>query len=239
MDNLMIVMILFNVGFILTLFFTPRFIRKTTAKGFLVRDYYKKGIHKIPTMGGLAILLGVMASLVIAEFLVEFVKEILILYFVAINFAMFGLADDLLHVGRFWKIFIPYFLAIPIALLNLDTTLWIGFTSIELGILYSYIIAPVYVMVVANLINMHSGYNGLSCGLFSILLIFVGIKAYTVNGIDSLFYITPILGASLAFLHWNRYPARIFWGNIGSLMCGSLLGGLIILNNIEIFGVVI
>ena len=49
----------------------------------------------------------------------------------------------------------------------------------------------------------------------------------------------PILGAMIAFMYFNRYPSRIFLGNIGTLMIGGALGGFIIFQNMEIFGVII
>lgn len=231
--------IIFSVSFAMVFLSVPRFIHKLTEKGLVVRDFYKTDKPRVPTNGGLAILFGVLGSLIIAQILINPVDKLLIFYFVVFTFAVFGLVDDLIDVGRALKIVLPFFLALPIALLNLDTTLWIGFTEIELGAFYTYIIAPVYVMVVTNLINMHSGYNGLSNGLAGILFIFVGIGAYIQNGVESLIYLVPILGASLAFLYYNKYPSRIFEGNCGSLMVGSALGGLIVLNNMEIFGVII
>lgn len=231
--------VIFALSFTVTFMLTPKLIKKAKEKNYVVRDMYKKDKPYVPTMGGLAIFGGLLVSLIAAQFIVPDVSKLLIFYFIVVIFAMFGLADDLFDIGRKLKIFVPFFLALPIALLNLDTTLWIGFTQIELGVLYSFIIAPVYIMVVANLVNMHSGYNGLSCGLSYILLIFIAVKVYMDSGIENLFYIMPILGAMLAFLYHNTYPASIFEGNIGALMFGSAIGGLIILNNIEIFGIII
>ncbi len=238
MDDLTVLILMFGIGFCVTFLYTPKFIRKATDKGFTVRDMYKKNKPVIPTMGGLTILTGTLASLMVSQFLIS-VDKVLIFYFIVFTFALFGLADDLLHIGRPTKIFIPFILALPITVLNTDTTLWIGLTQIELGLIYPYLIAPIYLMVVANLVNMHSGYNGLSCGLSYILLLFVSTRAFLMNGIPSLYYILPIFGASLAFLYYNTYPAKIFWGNIGSLMVGAAIGGLIILNNMEVFAFII
>ena len=230
---------MFGIGFVVTFLFTPKFIEKAIKKGYVVKDMYKKGEPTIPTMGGLTILAGVLCSLVVSQFFIIPVDKLLIFYSIVFTFAMFGLADDLLDVGRVSKIFIPFFLALPIALLDLDTTLWLGFMEIELGKVYCYLIAPLYVMVVANLVNMHSGYNGLSCGLSYIISVFIVVKTFMVTGVQNLFYIAPIFGALLAFLYFNTYPAKIFWGNIGSMMLGSALGGFLILDGMEIFGVVI
>jgi UDP-N-acetylglucosamine--dolichyl-phosphate N-acetylglucosaminephosphotransferase len=231
----------FVLSFATSIILAPRFIERLREKGFVVKDMYKSEQPDIPTKGGLIILSGVLASLILAQLLFSnHADKLLIFYFIVFSFAIFGLVDDLIDFGmKKLKIVLPFFLAIPIALLIVDASLWIGFTQIELGAFYLFIIAPVYIMVVSNLINMHSGYNGLAVGLVSILFITVGIGGYIQNGPESLIFVLPILGATLAFLNFNRFPSRVFDGNIGSLMLGSALGGLIVLNNLEIFGVVI
>lgn len=233
------ILTVFGISLFAVLFLAPKFIRKLTKRGHVVNDNYKAGKPKVPTMGGLVILGGVLSSLIVAQFLVESVSTLLIFYFVGINFAIFGLIDDLLVMSRSWKMVLPFFLAFPIALLNIDTSLWMVFSQVELGIFYSFIIAPIYVMVVANLVNMHSGYNGLASGLTLILLCFVEIKVFMQGGLDNMIYIMPLLGALAGFFYFNKYPSRIFLGNIGSLFLGAVLGGLLILNNLELFGLII
>jgi UDP-N-acetylglucosamine--dolichyl-phosphate N-acetylglucosaminephosphotransferase len=49
----------------------------------------------------------------------------------------------------------------------------------------------------------------------------------------------PIFGSILIFFLYNKYPAKIFDGNIGAFIMGSALGAFLILNNLEIFGVII
>ncbi len=233
-------LLVFGTGFAVTFFLAPFFIRKLKEAGYVVNDMYKPDQPLVPSLGGLIILSGVMASLITAEILFHGLGErLLIFYFMVLGYAFFGLVDDLLNVGRQSKIIIPFFLALPISLLNIDTNLWLGFTQVELGPFYKFIIAPVYVMVVANLVNMHSGYNGLATGLVSTLLVFVGAAGYLLNGSESLIFLLPILGALLAFYYYNKYPSQVFDGNCGSLMLGAGLGGLIVLNNLEIFGVII
>ncbi|NOZ59707.1 MAG: UDP-N-acetylglucosamine-1-phosphate transferase [Euryarchaeota archaeon] len=231
--------LLLGVSFAAAFLTAPSFIQKLRAAGFVVKDYYKRGRPLVPTMGGLVILTGVLASLIIAQFVVSSVENLLILYFIVLTFMVLGLIDDLVDVGRKLKIVLPYFMALPVALLNRDTSLWLGFTEVELGALYTFIVAPVYVMVVSNLINMHAGYNGLAVGLSSILLTFVGIAAWAKYGAGEVAYVMPILGAALAFLFYNRYPSRIFEGNCGNFMLGAALGALLVLYNLELFGVII
>ena len=227
------------ISFSITFFLIPKYIQKFKEENLVVRDYYKINKTLVPTMGGLPILMGVLSSLIILQIIFPLVEELLIFYFVIVISAVFGLVDDLINIGRKIKIIAPFFLAFPIALLNIDTSLSLIFIEIELGILFSYIIAPLYVMVVSNLINMHSGFNGVSGGVTTILIVFSAIAAFIKFNYTGLIYIAPILGAMIAFMYFNKYPSRIFLGNIGTLMIGAALGGFIIFLNLEIFGVII
>ncbi len=229
----------FLTSLLTVLYLGPRFIRSLKKNGHVVTDMYKKDRPRVANMGGMLMLAGVFSSLILAQFLVPSVETLLIFYSIGIMFAVFGFMDDLLVMGRFWKMVLPFFLALPIALLNVDTSLWVGFTQIELGIIYSFIIAPVYVMVVSNLVNMHSGYNGLASGLTLILLCFVELKVFLDTGIVNMIYIMPMLGALAGFFWFEKYPSKIFLGNCGSLLLGAILGGLLVLNNLELFGAII
>lgn len=232
--------ILLIVSFGTAFFSAPFFIKRLVEKGFVVKDMYKAERPDVPTMGGLIILTGIFASLITAQLLFpDLARNLLIFYFVVLTFAFFGLVDDLLYIEKKTKILLPYFLALPIALLNMDTSISLGFISLELGLLYSLFIAPVYVMVVMNLVNMHSGYNGLAVGLTNILYVAVAIGALIKNGAESLIFVLPVLGGSLALYYYNRYPSKVFDGNIGSSLMGSALGGLLVLNNLELFGIII
>jgi UDP-N-acetylglucosamine--dolichyl-phosphate N-acetylglucosaminephosphotransferase len=233
------ILIVFGISLFAVIFLAPRFIRKLKEQGHVVKDQYKPGAPKVANMGGLVILSGVLASLIFAQFLVPSVSTLLIFYLIGINFAIFGLVDDLLVMSRGWKMLMPFFLAFPIALLNIDTTMWLLFTQVELGIFFSFIIAPIYVMVAANLVNMHSGYNGLASGLTLILLCFIELKVFLDTGLTNMIYIMPLLGALLGFFYFNKYPSKIFLGNIGSLFLGAIIGSLLVLNNLELFGIVI
>jgi UDP-N-acetylglucosamine--dolichyl-phosphate N-acetylglucosaminephosphotransferase len=232
-------MIVYAVGLLTTFIYTPKLIKKATDRGYVVKDMYKKGKPNVPNLGGLAILVGIMTSLIIAQFLTEHTisHNILLFYFMVFSYALFGLMDDLLDVGRKMKIYVPFFLALPILLLT-DNNPQFGILNVNIGLLY-LITAPMYVMVVSNLVNMHSGFNGLSCGLSYIVLVFTVIKVAMGEHPENILYILPVFGSILAFLYFETYPAKIFWANIGSLMVGSAVGGFIVLNHLELFGIVI
>ncbi len=94
-------------------------------------------------------------------------------------------------------------------------------------------------MVVANLVNIHAGFNGLGPGTTLVMLIAAGIKSYMDYGTTYLIYLMPILGALFVFFFFNMYPAKLYDGNIGAFLMGSALGGFLIINHYEVFGVFI
>lgn len=236
--NPAIFLVSFVACFMVTKFLIKKFKEKGT-KPYVVQDMYKRGKPKVPNLGGLGILFGVLAGLIVAQLLILDVANLLVFYFVVMAYAIFTLTDDLIDVGRKSKIFIPFFLALPIALLNIDTSLSLYFFEIELGLLFTYILAPLYLMVVANLVNCHSGFNGMQTGLSGIVLMAICTKVIMNYGWQTTHFIMPILGAVLAFWYFDRYPSKIFLGNVGSYTMGPAIGGLLILNNMEFFGAVI
>ena len=238
--------LIFAVAFTSTFILTSSFIRGATKKKFFVEDKYKKGRPKIPTMGGLAILGGVMVSLVITQLLYNLIPPYInltpyfVYYFIVLVFGLYGLTDDLFAFKkRYDKILILFFLALPIAILTKDTNLNLIITHVELGVLYAFLFAPIYMMVVANLINVHAGFNGLSGGLSMILLITAALGSFLQDGLTYLPLIIPVIGALAAFMYYNEYPSRVLLGNNGTYLLGAALGGFLILSNQELFGVII
>ncbi len=238
--------LIFAVAFTSTFILTSSFIRGATKKKFFVEDKYKKGRPKIPTMGGLAILGGIMVSLVITQLLYNLIPPYInltpyfVYYFIVLVFGLYGLTDDLFAFKkRYDKILILFFLALPIAILTNDTDLNLIFTNLELGVFYAFLFAPIYVMVVANLINVHAGFNGLSGGLSMILLITAAIGSYLQDELTYIPLIIPVIGSLAAFMYYNEYPSRVLLGNIGTYLLGGALGGFLILSNQELFGVII
>lgn len=232
-------LLIFLSALLITLYITPRVIKKLTHEHHLVKDHYKHGDVRIPSGGGIAIMGGLLGSLILTILYFPDVADLLLFYFIVISYGMFGVGDDMLDISRKSKVFLPILLGLPIALLAKDSSIWLIFGRVDFGLMYLYLLAPLYILVVANLINMHSGYNGLCTGLSAIILGFIALKSYMAYGVDSLFYVMPILGTAVGFWYFDHYPSKILMGNSGSMIFGSAIGGLIILNNFELFGVII
>ncbi|WP_092401829.1 MULTISPECIES: phospho-N-acetylmuramoyl-pentapeptide-transferase [Candidatus Ichthyocystis] len=101
----------------------------------------------------------------------------------------------------------------------------------------------------ANAVNLADGLDGLAIVLVIFATLFFAILSGTVNyfhtvqldflsfvgGLNELLvFCTALMGASLGFLWFNAYPARIFMGDIGSLSVGATIGTMAIIFRQEV-----
>jgi len=229
--------LVFLLPFFIILITTPYLIQKLTEKGTVVKDYYKKGNKMVPTGGGIAIMLAVLFSMSINSLFYKFDAPNYVALNVIMLFGLFGILDDMIDIGRPAKLVLMYYCSYPLMQYAAHSGMllpWIG--HIEFGIIYSQLIVPTFVLVTANLVNMHSGFNGMSSGLSFIILVSLLIKSLMAGSIDNIIAIIAVAGATLGFHLFERYPSRIFWGNIGSLTVGSAIGVLIVMQGFILSG---
>lgn len=215
----------------------PYFIRKFTKSGILAQDHYKKGCVMIPERGGIVILLVAMLSISFNSLFFKFEPANYIALIVVCLFGLFGILDDMIDIGRLSKLLIMYYCSYPLIQYATHTALVIPSVGyLELGILYLQFIVPTYVLVASNLVNMHSGYNGMASGLSIIVLTSLIIKSIMIGDVTKILSIVAITGALVGFHFYDRYPSKIFWGNVGSLTIGATIGTLIVIQGFIITG---
>lgn len=237
----MLVILLVAASFAITMAIIPAAIRRLEEKGIVATDYYKKDLRKVPTRGGVALLCVVtlmLSSAMLAQHLWHtrlVTKADLVSTLVVMMFGIFGALDDSMDIHRGLKIVFPFFLALPLTLTTNTTVMPLPLVGgVDLGVFYLYLIVPLYVMVVANLVNMHSGFNGLACGLSIILMATLLVKVMMSGG--DFFMLSCMLGAALGFFWYNKYPSRIFLGNVGSFLLGAALGAAIVIHGFLVSG---
>jgi len=162
--------------------------------------------------------------------------EIRILFFTFISFGLLGLYDDVYKFFGFKKtgffgLRMGHKLILQL-LISLAISLMIYF---QLGINFIYIpflgavtlglffipISTVIIAGFANFFNITDGLDGLSCGLLMIALFAFWILASTSMDTVISTFLALWLGALIAFLYFNVYPARIWLGDVGSLSFGA------------------
>jgi phospho-N-acetylmuramoyl-pentapeptide-transferase len=79
-----------------------------------------------------------------------------------------------------------------------------------------------------NALNLHDGMDGLAGGTSALVLMTMAVILIGTNQIGLAQLALAAVGALMAFLLFNRYPAKIFMGDTGSLFLGGLMAGLTI-----------
>lgn len=113
----------------------------------------------------------------------------------------------------------------------------IGF--IDWGLFYPFLLLPLGLLFVSNVVNMLAGTNGLSAGLSLVASFYLGLFAY-INGEMTAAVIAWSLTATLlAFMYYNLYPASILPGDSLTYLCGAAMFSSMVVGNMELFGVLL
>jgi UDP-N-acetylglucosamine--dolichyl-phosphate N-acetylglucosaminephosphotransferase len=101
------------------------------------------------------------------------------------------------------------------------------------GILYPLLLVPVGVVGATNAFNMIAGLNGLEAGMGAVIFATLGIIALAHGNVVASVVATATLGGILGFLYWNKYPAKVFPGDVFTYSVGAMIATVAILGNME------
>ncbi|MEE9150279.1 MAG: hypothetical protein V3U20_00405 [Thermoplasmata archaeon] len=229
------------VSFLTTIVTVPWLIKKLAERGLTGVDHNKFHKPKIPEMGGFAVVIGFIAGvstlMVINKVLNGDDFPILAAPLLAVvGAALTGIMDDLFGLRQRLKAVIPFLFAIPVGVYVADkTTMSFIFFTQDFGI-FMILIATFGVTCAANAGNMLEGFNGLGAGLGIIITVTLIIISFRFDATDSLMLLFPLLGALIAFLWFNRFPARIFPGDTLTLFVGATIACAAIVADLKTVG---
>jgi UDP-GlcNAc:undecaprenyl-phosphate/decaprenyl-phosphate GlcNAc-1-phosphate transferase len=187
-------------------------------------DERKVHRHAVPRLGGIAICMAFLFTLLVYSDLPREMRGILagvLIIFVA------GLVDDLYGISPLRKFFGEFCAVL--------TTMVVGHLYIRtLGDLFGMgeIVLPFWLAIpftlvaivgVVNAFNLIDGLDGLAGGVSVITLVAFGVLAFHAANNEVLILCIALLGAVLGFLKYNFFPARIFMGDAGSLVVGFVI----------------
>ena len=239
---------IFVVSFSITYLALPAIIRKMKIAGIVGNDVNKPERPEAAEMGGLAIVMGVVGGLLLAIALRTFfgyqfdlVSMLAAMLTMAI-IALIGIFDDLFDMRKDIKAFLPMVAALPLVAVAAagSTTIHLPiFGAVDFGVFYIIILIPLGVTVSANLTNMLAGFNGMEAGMGAVMFAATLLLAIVQGSFEMALLSVAMLGALLAFLRFNWYPAKIFIGDIGTLMIGATLCVAVIIGNLESAGAIL
>ena len=236
-------------SFLASFLLLPSLIKALEKKKIMGVDFNKPNAPYVPEMGGIAIVFGVGLVLVIFIALKTFLnffqflnlEKLLASFLVLLAIGFIGLLDDLLELSQKTKIILALIAGLPLGILKIGASQmkfpFIGI--VDFKIFYPLILVPVGISGAANAFDMLAGFNGLESGLAFIISIFLALIAFKIKAFSSLILLLSLAGASLALYWFNRYPSKIFVGDIGTMSSGALIATAVILGNFELAGIIL
>ena len=243
------VFLIFIVSFSVSFVGFPIIIPRLKRAGITGKNMHSEKQEEIAEMGGLLIAAGFGAGIVFAIFLRTFfdlflsvgLTSILAVLSSVLIVVIIGVFDDLISMKQWIKALIPVFAALPLMALKEGYSMmripFIGF--IEFGIFYSLILVPLGITGAANAVNMLAGFNGLEVGMGVVAIGALAVIAYLTGETTALIILLAALGALVAALYYNWFPAKILVGDVGTLTIGAVVASAVIVGNYETAGVII
>ncbi|OQB15686.1 MAG: Phospho-N-acetylmuramoyl-pentapeptide-transferase [Firmicutes bacterium ADurb.Bin193] len=194
-----------------------------------------------PTMGGIVIIIAAAASLVFNYKQLDSMVWYALLC--AAGFGFVGFVDDSIKIIfkrnlglRAWqKLALQLLVAVifvfgGLASGALSTEVIIPFMKRALDFSWFYIPFTVLsILFVTNSVNLTDGVDGLASAVTVAVMAFFGFSSLIFSTPLSVFCFTMV-GALLGFFIFNRYPAKIFMGDTGSLFLGGAVAAVAFLS---------
>lgn len=241
-----------SVAFLLTYLIIPHWVKVAVKKGFVGRDMNKLGNLFAAEGSGLWVAIGCVFGLYTLaashRYLgneVVYSDDLFALTSLLLLTSLLGFMDDVLG----WKKGLPIWMRVaflipisaPLVVIKAGvSTLSIPFLGvIDLGLIYPLMLVPIGVLGAANAFNMIAGYNGLEACMGIALMLTTAVFSY-IKGIALVFEASVVMTAALlAFIKYNWFPAKVFPGNTLTYSVGAYYASMIILGNMEKFGVLV
>jgi phospho-N-acetylmuramoyl-pentapeptide-transferase len=197
-----------------------------------------------PTMGGIMF---IVATAVTTLIFAGRNAQVFLVLFVFVGFGLLGFLDDFIKVALHRSLGLrareklagQIILGLTLGflcvwLLHRGTVVEIpNLISFDLGLFF-----PLFTILVlvasTNAVNLTDGLDGLAAGLMFISSLTYAIIAYFQGMNNLVVFALAVVGSCLGFLVFNKYPAKVFMGDTGSLALGAALGIMAVLTKTEL-----
>lgn len=227
--------ITFLVALAVSILVTPVAIRLAPKIGAVDIPLDNRRMHTktMPRFGGLAIFAGSTAAMLI---FLKFDPRVVTIVMGGALIYILGVIDDIKHLsakvkflGQTFVALIMYVNGIRIEFL----TNFFGEGNSQLGDVLCFIITMVWIVGITNTVNLIDGLDGLAAGTAAIASLCIAYTAYIHGTYLAAGAMLALAGATLGFLPYNFYPAKIFMGDGGSLYLGFMLSTLSVLGTVK------
>jgi UDP-GlcNAc:undecaprenyl-phosphate GlcNAc-1-phosphate transferase len=246
----LIYVVTFGVSLILVLLLTPATRRLAVWLDAVDMPHDRK-VHEnpTPTLGGVAIFLAVILSLLLVKILVSFSSALakpqgmvdalssfqLLGIIVAATFIfVMGAIDDMRHLSPWIKLTGQVMGALVLVSFGVEiTTVALprgNVIDLTASPILSMLLTIIWMVAFTNIINLIDGLDGLAAGIAFITVaafFFYGTRVGAdPNTLQAMVISAAVGGACLGFLRYNFNPASIFMGDSGAQFLGFILGAI-------------
>jgi len=247
-ENWLLFILLFSsflVSLILSLRLTSFFIKVISKTSFLGKDMNKYNKPNVCELGGIPVFLSFILSI-----LFLFLLNFLAINFFNLNFSVIdlipfslmlisiflifiiGMIDDILGwkkgISQLQHFLYPLLFSVPMIvyalIYNLSSIYIPLFGTLNVGLVYVFILVPIAMTATTNVLNLLAGFNGLEAGMGIIIFLTISIFSLFLGNYTLLLILFAWIGALLGFLKFNKFPSKIFPGDMITLINGVLVG---------------
>ena len=189
------------------------------------KDNRRMHKHPIPRMGGLAIFLGFLLSVLIFLPLDDQLRGMLL---GAVIIVVLGIFDDIYALPAVPKFLVQIAAALIAVYMGNRITIISNpniFSSNPIWDLgpWSVPVSVIWIVAITNAVNLIDGLDGLACGVSTISSLTMLVIALCVADPTVAILMAALSGACIGFLHYNLNPAKIFMGDTGATFLGFIM----------------
>ncbi len=194
----------------------------------------------IPRLGGLAIAISFLLTVVLFAEIDEQMRGILL---GAVVILVLGVLDDCLTL-RAWFKFLVQIVAAFLVTSHGCTIRYLSNPIVTSSVQYldlgrwSVPITIFWIVAITNAVNFIDGLDGLAVGVSAISAATLLVIALLVAESNIAIVVAALLGACLGFLPYNFNPAKIFMGDTGATFLGFILASLSIQGMFKLYAIV-
>lgn len=192
----------------------------------------------IPRMGGLAIFIGFLISVLIFQKL-QLGSELQGILLGAVIIVILGVLDDILTLRALPKFLVQIVAAIIVVMHGCRIDHFMGFVLPDW---LSYPVSVIWIVAITNAINFIDGLDGLAAGVSAIsagtMLIVALLLVPEPTAMICAILLAALVGACVGFIPYNFNPATIFMGDTGSTFLGFMLASISIFGLFKTYAVI-
>ncbi|MDY4077368.1 MAG: phospho-N-acetylmuramoyl-pentapeptide-transferase [Clostridium sp.] len=191
-----------------------------------------------PTIGGLIFITSTIVSMIIMRY--KFSDEAMVVMYGMLAFGLIGFLDDMLKIihkhnegltskQKFLLQLLFSVIAAWYGYTSIGTEISIPFTNIQVDLGWIFIpFVMFYFVALTNAVNLTDGLDGLNTSVTIIVMIFFAIASFGTGHKSVAVFSVALIGGLIGFLNYNRYPAKVFMGDTGSIALGGAISTILL-----------